>query len=82
MQPQPQQPNMMHQPQQAMNGPAQSGPKFEMKPIATSETKQEQRRTGGRNQTGNGNNFELENLDISPGNKHGVIPIIGLTVCS
>jgi hypothetical protein len=24
----------------------------------------------------------LENLDISPGNKHGVIPIIGLTVCS
>ena len=62
---QPQQPAMMH------NGPsaqARTDPKFEMKPIATSETKQEQRRTGSRHQTGNGNNFELENLDISPGN--------------
>ena len=34
-----------------------------MKPIATSETKQELRKSNQRD-----NNFELENLDISPGN--------------
>ncbi len=62
-------PQQLQQPVQVQNGPrpaaAEQNPKFEMKPIATSETKQEQRRSTHRN---NGENFELENLDISPGN--------------